>query len=356
MKAGLQVFRWSHWLIFGLLLLAGTLLLLEVSIRMILPPAFFSPPENVYARHSDPEVGYTLVPNFRGFATGTFLKINSLGFRGDEWAPTPPAGKFRVALVGDSHAMGFGLPFVDSLGEALRSPLKLRFGLDAETLNFAVLGYNAVQKTAVLEKLALAYRPNLVVYFANSNDDEEARVATPEHWLVNKNTGITHHSPDFAAFALRHSPAWLLRAKTVSAVVLSYNYLLGHWRKVSVDVNRGDNTNVPYLPDAASPEFVHSSTIRPIRRAIEAARKKKLPFLLIYLEGKAEYLKAYRDLCTGQHIPCVDAYAALHVESWDEALQSYGLGWDSHLNAQASRIWAEEIGKELQATRTLALP
>src|SRR5688500_15303119 len=91
--------------------------LAEIGARLLVPEDVLSPYKPVYRR--DPIAGYTLQPCYRGYSLGAWLEINSLGYRGPEWPLAKPPNTCRIALIGDSHAFGFGVPFASSVGEVL---------------------------------------------------------------------------------------------------------------------------------------------------------------------------------------------------------------------------------------------
>jgi len=79
-----------------------SLLLIELMLRLLgwSYPLFAQP---------DPDLGWLFRPNLSGWSTHEStanLRINRFGFRGPDWPDRPAAGRYRIALVGDS--------FVDS--------------------------------------------------------------------------------------------------------------------------------------------------------------------------------------------------------------------------------------------------
>lgn len=129
---------------------------------------------DVYAPSDVPGVQYTLQPGFDGSAFGAPVHVNALGFRGAAWARTKEPGALRVALIGDSHVFGFGLPYAATMGEQMARALARRLGRPVEALNFGINGYNGAQELAVLQAVALAYHPDVVVIVPTSNDHEPA--------------------------------------------------------------------------------------------------------------------------------------------------------------------------------------
>jgi hypothetical protein len=115
---------------------------------------------------------------------GTFrLRTNALGFRGPEVARDKPAGTFRIIVLGDSVAFGWG---VDDEATFVR-----RFEVEAnaagrppkvEVVNTALPMYDSVQQLAVLREVGLALQPDLVVLVYVVNDVEPTRDAVEQHF------------------------------------------------------------------------------------------------------------------------------------------------------------------------------
>src|SRR5262245_53796278 len=171
----------------GLAVSASTLLVLsgavELGARVLIPESAFHILSDVYARDPDPRIGYTYRRSFRGPAFGTQLVTNSLGFRGSEWNQQKDPRTLRIALIGDSHAFGFGVPAEHALGELLCRRLERRLGHPVELLNFGVNGYNSSQELAVLETKALRFAPDLVLLVPCNNDADPALWADADGYL-----------------------------------------------------------------------------------------------------------------------------------------------------------------------------
>lgn len=123
------------------------------------------------ARLSDhPEIGIEMRPHLNVRFRGKSFRTNSLGYRGGEFG-SKPAGAFRIAGIGDSVMMGWGVGQDRDYMARLEELLRRRFpGRKIEVLNFAVSGYNTVQEYYVLRDRALAFAPDLVVLGYVGND------------------------------------------------------------------------------------------------------------------------------------------------------------------------------------------
>ena len=83
-----------------------------------------------------------IIPNLHREAYGVDFETNSLGMRDREYTAAKPPGTFRIALLGSSHVMGFGLAAKDMFKTDARGPAQCRDFPPgrpvSELLNFAV--------------------------------------------------------------------------------------------------------------------------------------------------------------------------------------------------------------------------
>jgi lysophospholipase L1-like esterase len=124
-----------------------------------------------YRLSNDPKLAYELIP---GSADGS-ARISSAGLRDREYAANKPAGVFRVLVVGDSIAYGFGIPQEDALSEQLEDLLRSYRAAQPqriEVLNLGVSGYNIDQIVENLRVRGLPWQPDLIMYAYCLNDPQ----------------------------------------------------------------------------------------------------------------------------------------------------------------------------------------
>ncbi|MBN2493809.1 MAG: SGNH/GDSL hydrolase family protein [Deltaproteobacteria bacterium] len=133
--------------------------------------------------------------------------FNAACMRDDRDYALEPAGRARLALLGDSLAWSEHLPVADALSRGIEAALDGQ----AEVLNFGVSGYDALQVAAWYERAVRRFRPDAVVWVYCLNDA-----------LIMSGPYNTHGSPaDLArkaaqdAFFTREAP---VRAETLEAV------------------------------------------------------------------------------------------------------------------------------------------
>lgn len=102
---------------------------------------------------------------------GVRYRVNSLGFRGREYAPEPPEGAFRVVLLGDSVTFGWGVEGEDTFAEVLERRLAARDPTRTwEVCNLAIPGYESSHQFYRWQTLGKTLKPDLVLVIFNQND------------------------------------------------------------------------------------------------------------------------------------------------------------------------------------------
>ena len=146
-------------------------------------------------------------PNARGIFRGRPYRSNSAGFRGPEYAATPPPGTFRIAIAGDSFTMGEKVFEEEAYPAVLEK--KLNAVGDGRRYEVVNLGLSGLSTKWVMQRLEIgvkAFHPDLIVYGFTINDIEgpayretlslEARVARQRQYLA------TLESPSYLARAI----------------------------------------------------------------------------------------------------------------------------------------------------------
>ncbi len=116
----------------------------------------------------DKDLPFVNFPNKEGTFYGVRVKINSQGFRCNEFSPEKTAGKKRIVVLGDSLVFGWGVAQKDTIPQVLEN--KLNSGAERyEVLNMGVGNYNSTMEVEFFKKKGLALRPDMVilVYFVN---------------------------------------------------------------------------------------------------------------------------------------------------------------------------------------------
>ena len=118
---------------------------------------------------------FELKANFDEVLFGERFTTNAAGMRDRDYPVEKPPGVRRIALLGSSIDMGWGVATPDTYenllegwlnAEAARRRLPTRF----EVLNFSMAAYGPGQRFEALHRKGLAYRPDVVLYSSTMLD------------------------------------------------------------------------------------------------------------------------------------------------------------------------------------------
>lgn len=141
----------------------------SVSLRTIVKP------------NSSDFIIYHLAPNLNLKFMGEPLKTNSFGLRGEEINVEKEPGVYRVALLGDSFAFGWGVKENESFAKILEAELSQKFKeanisinnqpfKKVEVINFGTPGYATFQEVERFQEIGLQFKPDLVLVYFIQND------------------------------------------------------------------------------------------------------------------------------------------------------------------------------------------
>jgi hypothetical protein len=131
--------------------------------------------KEVIRERKDDFLQFDLKPGYDAVFFGQRYTANSQGLRDREYALEKPANVYRIALLGASIDMGWGVATPDTYenrledwlnAEAARRGLSRRF----EVLNFAVPAYGPAQRYDVFREKALPYNPDLILFSSTMLD------------------------------------------------------------------------------------------------------------------------------------------------------------------------------------------
>jgi lysophospholipase L1-like esterase len=123
----------------------------------------------------DGTLGYAHRPDWETVhATEDFevtVHTNALGLRGADVAPAKPRGTFRILVLGDSFAFGFGVEDGEAFPAVLERVLPPPAGYErVEVWNAGVAGWSVDQYGLLLETRGFGWRPDLVLLAETEND------------------------------------------------------------------------------------------------------------------------------------------------------------------------------------------
>lgn len=169
----------TYSLLTALITCLACFLLGEVWLRLLVEPRSIPTPPpyssfnpyraNKYIVNSRPYV-YFHIPGARyGQKLALYTNpysINSMGFRGENFTPTPSNGKKRLLVIGDSVVEGHGVQTKQAFPDLLRQRLA-EYGW--EVLNLGVQGASPIYFAANLERY-LYLNPDAVLLLIHEND------------------------------------------------------------------------------------------------------------------------------------------------------------------------------------------
>jgi hypothetical protein len=118
---------------------------------------------------------FELKANVRKQLFGHPFTTNPHGMRDRDYTVEKPDGVFRIAVLGSSMDMGWGIGSEETYVKLLEDWLnahaaKRGSGRRFEVLNFAVAAYSPLQRLEAFRRKALKFRPDLVIYSATMLD------------------------------------------------------------------------------------------------------------------------------------------------------------------------------------------
>lgn len=148
----------------------------------------------VKRQSANPALGHEHRPNARAHLMGVEVTTNSQGLRDREFDPTPPPGRTRVLMLGDSLTFGWGVPGDKTYSKQLERMLR-QAGRDVEVINSGVGNYNTEMQVAYFLERGIHLKPHYVVLNYFINDAEP----TPRY----ESSFLARHSRAYVYFASR---------------------------------------------------------------------------------------------------------------------------------------------------------
>jgi hypothetical protein len=132
---------------------------------------------DVVAYLDDDFLQFELKPFLTRNLFGQPFLTNAFGMHDSPTSLEKPEGTMRIAVLGSSMDMGWGVPYQETYINKLETWLDRHAGLRNgspprrfEVLNFAVAAYSPMQRLEVLRRKVMAFDPDLVIYSATTLD------------------------------------------------------------------------------------------------------------------------------------------------------------------------------------------
>ena len=127
---------------------------------------------SLFNPHPSDEVIYVLKPNLNLKFQDAAVKTNSFGMRNEELPLEKQKNTYRIALLGDSFAFGWGVEYKQSFAYLIQEMLnQLTNGKPkVEVLNFGIPGYSTFQEVANYLEQGQKFNPDAVLLYFVDND------------------------------------------------------------------------------------------------------------------------------------------------------------------------------------------
>ncbi len=286
------------------------LILTELASHIFIPSYLVAPhPRGLYS--NDPDLGYVLSKNFDGRHQhpnyDVTIHTNSDGFRGDEIAPKS-ANMFRILVLGDSIAWGYGVNAQDSFPERLENFLEQNTDGNVQVINAAVPGYGTDQELALLKKKGLDYRPDLIIVgFFIENDFYDNLIGkgsrvVQEGYLVD----LYRYERNKQANPLTSATTWLSQNSRLYTLLRSF---FRDWQvrqgKISAEFQPesfpgfADSKRMPIFANIYGPEMEHGvlMTKQILKEIVTVGKEYQAQTMIVLFPSKIQvYPKLWQDV------------------------------------------------------------
>ncbi len=137
----------------------------------------------VKVRDLQPDLGHRHHPNREASLMGTTVRTNAMGFRGPELAGKASEGVARIAFVGDSITLGWGVAEQETFAHKVVADL-IKSGRKVDGFNLGVGNFNTTQELALFRKVGASMRPDVIVLSYFINDAEPMPSYPGASWLT----------------------------------------------------------------------------------------------------------------------------------------------------------------------------
>jgi len=214
----------------------------------------------------NPELGFELIPDKKGYLRGVKVEINPEGLRDHYYSLKKPKNTFRICVIGDSVAFGFGVEANESFPKILEE--KLNEKTRAEVINFAVPAYNGVQEFTILKDKVLDYDPDLIIIAHFLNDPDGV-------WNLFETSAPI--SPTIKTFFSENS--------------YLYNFVRGRWGRV---LNRAGVTSfTPYKNLYEEDSEIWKTHKERFENMSAISKSEKIPILVVILPNWKNLNESY---------------------------------------------------------------
>jgi hypothetical protein len=149
----------------------------------------------VKVRDPQPDLGHRHRASAQAELMNVDVRTDSHGLRGPEIADKAGPGVARIAFVGDSIAMGWGVAEKETFARQVVEGLT-KAGRKVDGFNLGVGNYNTLQEFTLFREVGAPLKPDIIVLTYFINDAEPVPTYSDSDWL-------TEHSAAWAVLGYR---------------------------------------------------------------------------------------------------------------------------------------------------------
>ena len=174
----------------------------------------------VKMRDGRPALGHRHRANAHAALMNVDVRTDSHGLRGPEITDQAAPGVARVAFVGDSIAMGWGVEEKETFAHQVIEGLT-KAGYKVDGFNLGVGNYNTLQELTLFRQVGIPLKPDIVVLAYFINDAEPIPTYSDDDWLT------------------EHSAAWVVLRYRLNGLLRQSGEAPG-WKEYYRDLDRSD--------------------------------------------------------------------------------------------------------------------
>ena len=164
---------------------------------------------DVKMRDPQPDIGHRHRPGAQEQLMGVSVRTNSLGLRSTEIDQPAKPGVARIAFVGDSITLGWGVAEQETFANRVLEALA-KAGRKVDGFNLGVGNYNTTQELALYRKIGARLKPDIIVLAYFINDAEPMPQYLDTSWLDRNSAGWTvlRYRLDTVSRTFGETPDW----------------------------------------------------------------------------------------------------------------------------------------------------
>jgi hypothetical protein len=306
----------------------------DAQVRLALRPGSRWPIKQLQYQTNDFML-FDVIPEARVPFEGLTVSFNQWGMRSPPCEMDKAPGVFRIVILGSSREVGHGVGDEEHLGRLLEKRLNANDTNDRikkfEVLNLSVEGYGGPQKLLQLERKAIQFQPDTVLYFIARKD--------PERTADNLSRALTEHKdiPDSLSepigrlFAQAQVDSTMLRSQIERRMMPYLPEFNGELFQLFAQQTAKHHARggFVYVPEVREFKYLHAASRDDI---LQRARDTGLPVLDLF--------DSYQSVSDRNSL-MLEPEAPYQFSLWKRK------NFDDHPNAEGHRLLADELYKAL---------